>query len=135
MFPGQPRADAQIEAGVRISPAPRLAPCERRQHRRFPISAQAEYLLKGVRQQATALDISSGGVFLQTESVLPVGQRIKVMIDWPVLLDQKCPLRLVIVGRVLRSNWAGMAVGIRSYEFFVRPKKVTTTTPLTQIAV
>ena len=79
---------------------------ERRQRRRYPIFARSEYILAGNRVQATTLDISSGGVFLKTDQLLPVGKRIQVFINWPVLLDQRCPLRLVITGRVLRSDEA-----------------------------
>jgi hypothetical protein len=67
------------------------------------------------------LDISSGGVFLKTHQILPVGKRIQVFINWPVLLDQRCPLRLVITGKVLRSDEAGAAVRKLRYDFKIRP--------------
>ena len=107
-----------------MSPAPgqRFAPYERRQHQRFPITAQSQYALAGKRAPATTLDISSGGVFFKAEKILPVGKQIQVFIDWPALLDQRCPLRLVITGRVLRSDQTGTAVGIVRYEFRIRPK-------------
>lgn len=107
-----------------MSPAPRLRfdPYERRQHQRFPITAQSQYILGGTRGPATTTDISSGGVFLKTETTLPVGKQIEVLIDWPALLDQRCPLRLVISGKVLRSSDAGTAVGIIRYDFRIRPK-------------
>ena len=107
-----------------MSPAPglRFVPYERRQHQRFPITAHSQYILAGNRAQATTVDISSGGAFLKTEKVLPVGKPIQVLIDWPALLDQRCPLRLVITGKVLRSDPAGTAIGIIRYEFRIRPK-------------
>ena len=107
-----------------MSPAPsrKFAPYERRQHQRFPITAHSQYILAGNRAQATTLDISSGGVFLKTEKILPVGKQIQVLIDWPALLDERCPLRLVITGKVLRSDQAGTAVGIIRYDFRIRPK-------------
>jgi len=107
-----------------MSPAPRLkfAPYERRQHQRFPITAQSQYILAGSKEQATTTDISSGGVFLKTAKILPVGKQIQVLIDWPALLDQRCPLRLVIIGKVLRSAEGGTAVGIIRYDFRIRPK-------------
>ena len=107
-----------------MSPAPslRFAPYERRQHQRFPITAQSQYILAGTKGQATTTDISSGGVFLKTEKILPVGKQIQVLIDWPALLDQRCPLRLVIVGKVLRSAEGGTAVGIIRYDFRIRPR-------------
>ena len=107
-----------------MSPAPglRFAPYERRQHQRFPITAPSQYILAGNRGQAITTDISSGGVFLKTDASLPVGKQIEVMIEWPALLDQRCPLRLVIFGKILRSNQAGTAVGIIRYDFRIRPK-------------
>ena len=109
-----------------MSPAPglRFVPYERRQHQRFPITAQSQYILAGNRAKATTLDISSGGVFLKTDKVLPVGKAIQVLIDWPALLEQRCPLRLVITGKILRSDQAGTAIGIVRYDFRIRPKKV-----------
>ena len=112
-----------------MSPAPNLksgrAPFERRQHQRFPMSAAAHYVLSGVRGQAITQDISSGGVFLKTAVVLPVGKRLQIFIDWPALLDERCPLRLVVSGRVLRSDGSGTAVGIIRYDYKLRPRGAT----------
>ena len=94
----------------------------RRQHRRYPISAESQYVWKGNRGRATTVDISSGGVFLKSEATLPVGRAIEVWIDWPALLDQRLPLRLVIRGKVLRSDARGTAVGTTHYEFRLRPR-------------
>ena len=112
-----PNADRQI--------GPSFAQSERRQHQRYPITARSEYVLAGNRALATTLDISSGGVFLKSDQILPVGDQIQVFINWPVLLDQRCPLRLVITGRVLRSNEAGAAPGTIRYDFKIRPKRAT----------
>ena len=112
-----------------MSPAPNLrfgkAPYERRHHQRFPSNAQTQYILTGIRGQAVTSDISSGGVFLKTDRVLPVSKQIQVFIDWPALLDQRCPLRLVITGKVLRSDESGSAIGIIRYDFRIRPKRAT----------
>lgn len=110
-----------------MSPAPsrKFAPYERRQHQRFPITAQAQYIVAGTRGQAITADISSGGVFLKLQENLPIGKRIQVFIDWPALLDQRCPLRLVITGKILRNDDAGAAVGIIRYDFRIRPRRAT----------
>jgi hypothetical protein len=106
---------------------PRLcfAPYDRRQYHRFPIIAQAEYILDGHRANARTVDISRGGVLLNTRSFLQIGQPILVLLDWPVLLDQRCRLRLGVSGTVLRSNAAGTAVGISGYEFRIRGQNRT----------
>jgi PilZ domain len=106
-------------AGVARFPGPRLAQPERRRSSRYPLTAQAECILPGNRMQARVQNLSSGGVFLKTEANLRVGQSIQVLIDWPVL---QCPLRLVILGKVLRSDESGSAVKLVQYEFRIRPK-------------
>ena len=104
------------------APKPKFAPYERRQHQRFPITAQSRFVVSGGRGQATTIDISSGGVFMKTDETLPIGKQIQVLIDWPALLDQRCPLRLVINGKILRSDQTGTAIGILRYDFRIRPK-------------
>lgn len=95
---------------------------DRRRQQRFPINVRARYLLDGVRGYATTSNISSGGVLLETKQVLPLDRPMQVWIDWPALLDQRCPLRLVIFGRILRSSICGTAVEITRYSFRIRPR-------------
>ena len=107
--------------GVRIVLRPRdVAQSGRRQHQRFPITVQAQCILAGDGAQATPVDISSGAVFLKTNKMLQLGESIHVLIDWPAPLDQRCPLRLLIVSKVLRRNGDGTAVEIMRYEFGIR---------------
>jgi hypothetical protein len=108
---------------------PSNAPLERRQHRRYPIIAQADYLLPENRGQATTVDMSSGGVLLKTKARLPFGHSIQILIDWPALLEQRYPLRLVIFGHVLRSNATEAVVTIQRYEFRLRPRSAATGAP------
>ena len=96
---------------------------ERRQYRRYPITAQSEYIVKEKRAWTTTQDISTGGVLLKTNQRLPRGLPIQVLIDWPVLLDQRCPLRLVISGIVLRSDARGTVVGIDRHDFHLHPTR------------
>jgi hypothetical protein len=37
--------------------------------------------------------------------------------SWPVLLNDTCPMKLMIYGCVVRSNEHGAAVAIERYEF------------------
>jgi len=108
--------------GVRTLPDPEfsLAQSDRRTHQRFPINVQAQYIVAGNRAQATMQDIGNGGLFLKIDKTLRLGQQIQVLIDWPAPLDQRWLLRLVVFGKVLRSNGAGTAVRIVRYEFRVR---------------
>lgn len=107
--------------GVRIFFGPsNVAQSECRQHQRFPITVQAQYILAGDGAQATPVDISSGALFLKTNKILKLGESTHVLIDWPAPLDQRFPLRLLIVGKVLRRNGAWTAVEIMRYEFGIR---------------
>ena len=108
-----------IDNRIRRSPSLSVAQMDRRQYHRFPITSHAEYILDGHRANATTLDIGRGGVLLKTSTTLRIGEQIVVFIDWPVLLDQRLPIRLVFFGRVLRSDGAATAVGITRYEFRV----------------
>jgi hypothetical protein len=95
---------------------------DRRQHQRFRIAAPALYEIQGIRRQAICADISSGGVLLKTDRVFPFDQRVRLWIDWPVILDNRCPLRLVIAGKTIRSDLTGTAISISRYEFKIRPR-------------
>ena len=112
-----------------MSPAPNLktgvVPYDRRHHQRFPIRSAAQYIVSGVRGQAATVDMSSGGVLLKTEVILPVGKQIQLFIDWPALLDERCPLRLIVFGKVLRSSPSGTAIGILRYDYRIRPRNTT----------
>jgi hypothetical protein len=113
-----------IDTPICGSPGLSLLQRDRRQCQRFPIIAQAEYVLDGNRGSATTVDIGTGGVLLKTGKTLRCGQPIEVLINWPVLLEERLPLRLVVFGKVLRSNGAGTAVGIMRYEFRIRARSV-----------
>jgi len=95
---------------------------ERRMKRRFEIAEQVRYkMLYGQRIAETGtgktLNISSGGVWFTTENILMVGMPIELSMNWPVLLNDSCPMKLMIYGCVIRSNEKGAVVAIERYEF------------------
>ena len=63
------------------------------------------------------VNISSGGVWFTTETMLTSGMPIELSMTWPVLLNDSCPMKLMIYGCVVRSNDKGAAVAIERYEF------------------
>jgi hypothetical protein len=109
-----------------MSPDPNLgtrrAGVERRKNCRFPIRGSVEYVVKGRHGGAVMSDISSGGVFLKAQDLLPIGEQVDLFVDWPAMLDGHCPLRLAIKGRVLRSGARGSALSILTYEYKLHPK-------------
>ena len=95
---------------------------DRRSKRRFQIDQEVKYkMLYGQRIAETGvgrtLNISSGGVWFSTESMLTSGMPIEISMNWPVLLNDSCPMKLMIYGCVVRSNEKGAAVAIERYEF------------------
>jgi hypothetical protein len=95
---------------------------ERRMKRRFHIEQEVRYkMLYGQRIAETGVgktrNISSGGVWFTTESMLTPGLPIELSMTWPVLLNDSCPMKLMIYGCVVRSSDKGAAVAIERYEF------------------
>lgn len=50
------------------------------------------------------IDMSSGGIRFFPEFPLPSGSEVELRIEWPFLLQNICPLELVVNGTVLRSG-------------------------------
>jgi hypothetical protein len=95
---------------------------ERRAKQRFPIEQDVRYkMLYGQRIAETGAgkttNISSGGIWFSTETMLTSGMPIELSLSWPVLLNDSCPMKLMIFGCVIRSNGRGAAVAIERYEF------------------
>ncbi len=103
---------------------------ERRMKRRFHIEQEVRYkMLYGQRIAETGtgktLNISSSGVWFTTESMLTTGMPVEVSMNWPVLLNDSCPMKLMIYGCVVRSNERGAAVAIERYEFRTQGRAFT----------
>jgi len=95
---------------------------ERRSKKRFLIQQDIRYkMLYGQRIAETGagrtVNISSGGVWITTENPLTAGMPVELAMNWPVLLHDSCPMKLMIYGCVIRSNDKGAAVAIERYEF------------------
>ena len=81
---------------------------ERRKKARFPMNRDLRYkVLEGDTVvelgTGTTLDMGSGGVSFLTQNQLPTGSFIELSISWPVLLEDSCPMRLIVFGRVVRN--------------------------------
>jgi hypothetical protein len=114
-----------------MSPAPDLAQSvglldiqrpDQRLRRRYPITLHVDYKLPNRGQvvrsgSGRTLNLSSGGVLFEANDSLPAGSRIELIINWPLLSKDVCPLKLVIRGRVVRSDAEGIAVKMMLHEF------------------
>ena len=100
---------------------------DRRLKRRFRIEQDVRYkMLFGQRVAETGsgktTNISSGGVCFTTDNMLSIGIPVELSMNWPVLLNQSCPLKLMIYGCVVRSTDNGSAMLIERYEFRTQGK-------------
>ncbi len=114
---------APVEQNVQVAVALESSSVnERRNRLRFPISAPLIYSLRNTGGTGVTKNISSGGVLIDIDRVLPVGRRIKLLIDWTATLEDGCLMRLQVLGRVIRSDSQGTAVAIIKHEFRTRAK-------------
>lgn len=95
---------------------------ERRKKARFPLHRELRYkVLDGdtIVDAGTGLtlDMGSGGVAFRTDHALTPGGFIELSISWPVLLEDACPMRLIVFGRVVRSGPRKSACTVDKYEF------------------
>jgi hypothetical protein len=95
---------------------------EQRSHQRYPIELEVEYrlLTRGHLPHlgsGKTRNISSGGVLFQAQGSAPEGGTIEVLVSWPFLLEGVCPLRLMMRGRIVRSDGNGVAIKSNFHEF------------------
>lgn len=95
---------------------------DRRHSDRFPIVREVRYRVLSKRTGEEAGDgktvnISSSGVLFTSEHVLLPGRRLELSISWPAQLNNKCALKLVARGRVVRFEDGRTAMEIQQYEF------------------
>jgi len=66
------------------------------------------------------LHISSKELLFTTNESFAIGQCLQVSLDWPALLENRIPLRLVVSGQILRSDDGQAAMTIDKYQFRIR---------------
>jgi hypothetical protein len=95
---------------------------DRRTKKRFHIEREVRYKLLNGQNIAESgvgktLDMSSAGISFTTEGPLVTGTLVEVSISWPALLNDNCPMKLMVFGRVIRSNDKLAAATVEKYEF------------------
>ena len=95
---------------------------DRRASERFPIARDLRYRIINKRGNEESGDgktvnmSSSGLLFTAGEMLLP-GRRVEVSVSWPAQLNQKCALKFVARGRVVRFDDGQVAIEIQQHEF------------------
>ncbi len=98
------------------------AQADRRHSDRFPIEREVRYRVLNKRSNEESgdgktINISSSGVLFTVEHMLLPGRRMELAISWPAQLNNKCALKLVARGRVVRFEGGRAAIEIQQYEF------------------
>jgi hypothetical protein len=98
---------------------------DRRESARFPLREDLKYKLLHSKNNTVSgigktLNMASGGILFTTEDTLPLGRIVELSVNWPARLDGTCPLKLVAVGRIIRSEPGQAAVRIERYQFRTR---------------
>jgi PilZ domain len=95
---------------------------DRRAGERMDIQQEVQFRTMNRREpgkggSGKTVNISSSGVLFQTDDTLATGHRIELDIDWPARLNDKCALKLVARGRVVRYQKGLAALEIVQHEF------------------
>ena len=80
---------------------------ERRRSDRFAIEREIRYRALNKRGgeeagEGKTVNMSSSGVLFTSGQILRPGRRIELAISWPAQLNNKCALKLVARGRIVR---------------------------------
>ncbi len=112
---------------------------DRRHSDRFTIQREVRYRVLNKRGgeeagEGKTLNISSSGVLFTTEQMLLPGRRLELSISWPAQLNDKCALKLVARGRVIRFEEHRVAIEIQQYEFKTQSLSVPASAPPPRLA-
>lgn len=95
---------------------------ERRKADRFPIEREIRYRVLNKKYNTESgigktINISSNGILFATDQLLLPGRKLEISVSWPAQLDNKCALKLVARGRIVRCEQGLAALEIQQYEF------------------
>jgi c-di-GMP-binding flagellar brake protein YcgR len=95
---------------------------DRRRSDRFAIEREIRYRALNKRGgeeagEGRTVNMSSSGVLFTSEQILRPGRRVELAISWPAQLNNKCALKLVARGRIVRFDNGLAAMEIQQYEF------------------
>jgi PilZ domain-containing protein len=108
---------------------------ERRAKLRFPVSREMRYkLLENGKIIATGhgetTDMSSGGIAFRTNAMAEAGDYLELSISWPALLDDTCPMRLVVYGRLVRRSESLVVCSVEKWEFRTGSRQLQQVVPM-----
>lgn len=112
---------------------------ERRAKSRYEMNLNVRYQTMGLAGPVSGigktLNVSSGGVFITGGDNVREGTRMKLVIEWPSLLNGTTPLQLITIGVVVRRESSGVAISFEGYQFRTAGRRGTLTAmPQTHVA-
>jgi hypothetical protein len=113
---------------------------DRRRSDRFAIEREIRYRALNKRGgeeagEGKTVNMSSSGVLFTSGQILRPGRRIELAISWPAQLNNKCALKLVARGRIVRFENGLAAMEIQQYEFRTQSQAASSTAGLAKMAV
>jgi hypothetical protein len=94
---------------------------ERRLDRRYELALNVRFTYEMDQHSncgyGITRNLSRGGLKFHTDTPPPEGSDLVLHVSWPFLLQNVCPLELVIWGKVLKSDGESATVVMRDYEF------------------
>lgn len=94
---------------------------DRRSERRYAyeMELQFSYTLGGARYFGSGytVDLSRGAVRFVADNPPPVGIEVELRISWPYLLQNVCPLELIVRGDIIATSERGTVLAMHYYEF------------------
>jgi hypothetical protein len=110
-------------------------PADRRTKRRFAVERELRFkLLENDKIIATGqgctVDMSSGGIAFRADTALTDGNYMELSISWPALLEDTCPVRLVVYGRVARRSNSMAACTVEKWEFRTGSRQLAPVIPM-----
>jgi len=107
-------------------------------HPRYPIALDLQYkILKGRTVEhlggGRSLNISRGGVlfepndFPEISDIADESGTVELAMEWPLLLNRVCAMKLVVRGRIVRRQDKRLALKIEKHEFRTAGVRAITT--------
>src|SRR5271165_849385 len=95
---------------------------DRRKKKRFPIRRELRYKVLVDHQivdsgTGQTINMASGGIAFIIDHEVRRGAFIELSVSWPAMLENGCPMRFIVFGRVLRSQGRKAVCTIDKYEF------------------
>src|ERR1035441_6833790 len=95
---------------------------DRRLNRRYDVELQLHFhytTAEGALRLGSGVtsELSRGGILFLTDDPPPAGTEVEAHIAWPFLLQETCPLELVVRGQVCGASERGTVLRFRNYEF------------------